>query len=361
MSYFENLTIRGAIVHKVFDVDKTNLTRNEPELSDTPLNFKVGAKEIFVNRITNVLSRGSKCIEMDIDNNDDTHAIGIGRKLLSNPQYFVECSQSLVKKYHEDAGKNQNRSGGILIVFDGTSGPENEYRFWGLIKADKQDAFEYERNGNKNDIEINNNLFLSSDKKLYKLILSFAYSEITEDGEEFLNERPFVFDLNMQLDERAGPAKYFYDTFLSLKLAESSAKHTRDFLEITKEFANKNNDLSQEDKINLIEGVKAELRSNDPTINTKSIADKFIPEKMSQVRDYYSSTLESKGIPINDFVKDVKYITRLLRFSKAKFTSGLNVSGNSDTFHKNFIIGEYDDQNDFTSAKIKGKLKGIDS
>ncbi|HHD8732878.1 TPA: hypothetical protein ACOXZ8_004641, partial [Escherichia coli] len=160
----KNLNISDLIIHRVylpgqqahFDVDHSK--------NIIPLTGK--AKQTLEQRLTKVLSRGSKCIEMDIvevDPLDKVHSLHDACEEL-----FVSKSLDIAVKLSK-AQTSKKYPEGVLVIARCSFGITKKTRAIAIIKAELHEGFTSTVKDNVATVDYITNLFLTPEQKLYKV------------------------------------------------------------------------------------------------------------------------------------------------------------------------------------------------
>lgn len=349
---FEGVMIERVIVHRVHPKSPTKeLTK--PTTSSQLVKLPQAALDTLQQRIQHALGHKSHGIEMSIANTSAGSFFQVAAGMIhSAEQDFIKASQDLALSLSE-AQLNTNAPGGMLAVVGGRVG-EGDLPFLAAIKAEPQDGFRANEHDGQVDVEYISDILLTEAQRLYKIGFLVEVASKLAGPEGYLagGFRAFLFDQYMTATETKSAAAYFYNGFLGMSIQASAKKLTQDFFEFTRSFID-TAPLSAEDKLDLHEALRVELKSTDATISVASFATKHMPE---EIRAEYSGFMVTKGFPENAISKDTGYIqAKLKRRRKYVFTNGVWVStppGES----KDLI--EIDASNDGeTIVKIKGGLE----
>jgi hypothetical protein len=191
-----------------------------------------------------------------------------------------------------------------------------------VIKAEPQDGFRANEHDGQVDVEYISDILLTESQRLYKIgfLVEIASKPAGPSGREAGDYRAFLFDHLMTATETKSAAAYFYSAFLGMSIQASSKKLTQDFFEFTRTYID-TAPISADEKLDLHEALRAELKSTDATISASSFASKHMPES---IRPEYSSFMTNKGFPENAVSKDTSYIqAKLKRRRKYVFTNGV--------------------------------------
>lgn len=325
---FEGLLIDRLIVHRVFSRSPDKQFR--PPKCGTALIILDDARNALQKRITEALGSRSHGTEMSIENTDVNSFFQNGAGMLrSDEPTFINLSKQLA----DALGRAQlltNAPGGILAIIRGRVGNDGR-PFLAAIKAETQDGFRAEEQGEAVTMQYIRDLLLTPTQRLYKIgvLIETSNDEPGSEGYNPANYRVFLFDHLMTSTETRNAASYFFSSFLGLSMQASSKKLTRDFFEWTKEYINTASP-DMEVRVEMQEALQAELRSNQTLVSTYEFAERHLPQ---QLRQDYLQLMQSKGFPQNSVVKDTHYIQTKLRSRRKVFlSSGVQLSAPPDSF-----------------------------
>lgn len=350
---FEGLTIQRIIAHRIFP-RANDKSMTAAKLSQQLLTFDQDALDVLQMRITEALAAKSHGIEMSINSTLADSFLNLSASTMhSDEAKFIEVSKRLANKLTE-AQYSSGAPGGILTVISGLVG-EDQLPFLCVIKAETQSGFRATENAVQITMELISELLLTPTQKFYKVgfVIEKSHSKPDDSGNfnpDFF--RAFLFDHLMSSTDTKKAAAYFYNKFLGMNISKSSKKLTQDFYENTISFIN-TSEVSEEEKLNLHEALRSELRSNKATINITTFANDNIPEK---VRSQYTSMMAAKQLPTISFNKDVEFISsKLKRRNKLVFTNDIWISVPPDEL-KTLIEILPNTEKDSTILKIKGRF-----
>jgi hypothetical protein len=206
----ENLQINKVTVHKIFGKSKKN---PEPYAGSCKELVKLGDEgmQTLNNRISSCLNHKSKFYELHLSTKDKDSFFEIHKPLWgSDEKKYLEISQQIADKA-ANAHKNANIPDGLLIVLEGKI---TNMKATVVIKAEKSDAFSM----TGTDLQLVKDIFLSSDKTLYKIGFAIHRDEKvkTANGYNF-----YVYD-DAFSPSKEDLAYYFYSSFLGLSTEKNS-------------------------------------------------------------------------------------------------------------------------------------------
>lgn len=351
---FEGLTIQRLIAHTIFARGKDKILV-APNLTDELIPLPGEAKDLIQLRVTAALGSSSHGLEVQIVKNDlnsfmQTAALAIH----ADDDNFKKLSEKLAISLAE-AQTNPKWPGGVLMVFNGKVG-ELQQPFLAVLKAETDKGFDVEEVDGKITLKLIKKMLLSQTQRLYKIGIlietQFKKADV-EKGYSAENYRAFLFDHLLTATETKPAAAYFYNAFLGMDITGSSKYQTRLFYEETKIYI-ETMPIDEDDKYDLREALRSELRSQNATIQLKEFAETYFePEHRAD----YIKTLTEKGIPDGAVIKDIDYIkSKLRRPRNFMFSSGVKIQAPADTDLKDVVrIG--DQKEGYTTVLIKGGVK----
>lgn len=349
---FEGISIEKVIIHKIFARSGSEMV--EPKTSNSFTRLPQEALDTLQLRLYKALGNKSHGIEMSIARSDVDSFFQKSAKMIACPdQEFISHSKALALAL-SGAQTTTNAPGGMLTIIRGRVG-EHSLPFLAVIKADIQDGFKAEEDDDNVTAEYISTLVLTEAQKLYKIgLVCPVVQRAPENGlYEAGDYRAFLFDHLMTATETRKAAGYFYNNFLGMSIQSSSKKLTQDFFELSKSFID-TAPIPAEDKLDLHEALRAELKSQAGTVSTAEFSVRSLPRDL---QDSYSSYMESKGFPKNAVIKDNEYIsTKLRRRRKYVFGNGVWLTTPADSDEATVKI-EPRDENGTTIVTINSRLE----
>lgn len=218
-----------------------------------------------------------------------------------------------------------NIPGGIVVVISGQVSFPGK-RFIGIIKAEPHSGFSFSENGSLT-LAFLRNLVLTPEARLYKI---GAFVEVDPQARDGDGWRAFVYDDLMTAANRDSAAQYFYETFLGCNIPQNSARQTKKFFELTKEFVGKL-EIPEHEKLDINTGLYTYLKvDQSPTVDTVTFASRYL--KRADMRDAYDAFMEHNDFPRASVSKDLSDLKYQLRRRKVVFNSDLQLSGPADRF-----------------------------
>lgn len=280
-------------------------------------------------RITEALGKSSHGVEVKLVEEDELSFLQVGANLLHcNDAEFLEKSQLLAIKLAK-AQQSKDLPASKLFVATGKCGTSRK-NYLLAIKAEMQDGFTEEANSLAHFTE----LFLTPSQKLFKIgMLIEVVSSAPDDDGLYDNENyvAHLFDHLLNALETREAAQYFYSGFLGSQLIISDKTLTKKFFESTKNFIN-TAPIDQPKKIELLEALRVELRSNSAVIHMETFANAHLPKSL---RETYIESMEQIGFTRNAVTKDLQYInTKMRQKQRMRFEQDVEISAPADKLHK---------------------------
>jgi len=350
---FEGLSIENVIAHRIFPRSASK-SIVAAKVSTQVIHLADEANDALQLRITEALAARSHGIEMSIRHGVADSFLNLAASTFDSPvESFITTSQRLANKLTE-AQFNSGAPGGILIIVTGRVG-DDQRPFFAVIKAETQTGFSAQESEQQLNMQYLNELLLTPSQRFYKVgfLVSIENCSQDESGNYPSSSfKAFLFDHLMTSTDTSKAAAYFYNTFLGMDINLSSKKITQDFYETTRDFIN-SAEITQEQKLELHEALRSELRSNKATLNINSFADDHLPEEL---KHDYKILVASKKLPENSFIKDNEYIaSKLKRRSRLIFSNDIWMSVPPENFKELVEILPNDNDNT-TLIKINGTL-----
>lgn len=216
-----------------------------------------------------------------------------------------------------------------LIAMSGTV-TSSQRPFVAFIKADMEAALTEGKKDGQTVLEIMKNLFMTGSQRLYKIgYIARTTSGTGKTSGQYAQDQHsiHIFDHLMTGTESRKAAFYFYSEFLGSDVSASDRRLTQDFYEKTLKFI-KEQEFTPSKRIDLIESLRAELRSNNQSV---SVADFASTHLSSQDGPKYVTYMEKSKFPTHAVTKDTEYVkNKLRRRQKITFTTGVQISTPAD-------------------------------
>lgn len=311
--------------------EQENRTAGIPSGGQALVDLSASAKIMVAKRLTAALGKNSNGVELSIVNSGASSFFQLASEAIDgDDSNFLEKALEIANMLSA-AQVTKHLAESKLMVIQGavTAG---KLPFFMVVKAELQDGFT-ETVAKDNIPAVNHltDIFMTESQKLFKI--GYLYRKVAtpviNDGIYDVNDcGVHLFDHLVTSTETRSAAFYFYNTFMGCNTAASAKARTRDFYENTMEFI-RSSGLSSDEKIDLIEALRTELRSNNNTINVITFASTYFPKPV--VTAYQDFMIKNKGFPNHAVVKDLTYVAdRLKRRRKIKFSSGVDISSPPD-------------------------------
>ena len=338
---FQNLRIRRLIVHEVGQRQDSNVP-GDVAFGSGLLKLKPDARDTLVKRMVDALGSKSYCVEMEISDRSRSSLCGIAKRLLtSKDAAFRTASRRLPEKLSQ-AQVSRHIPGGIVVVMDGQTG-NPQVEFCAIIKAEVHAGFHKRSQKNQVSAEYLADLFLTPQQKLYKIGI------FLRSGNDF---KVYVYDHNMTRAETGQAAKYFYETFLGCRIADSSSAQTQSFFLYAREFFNDiDADVSQ--KMNYQDAMYTYLRNeNNSLISVGEFASGYL---LPEHQDRFVAHMRNSGFPEISIVKDISLIQNKLKRRIMRFSTGVSLIRRNGLLNEVVRVTESNDNQ--TTVVITGRLE----
>lgn len=343
-----NLKIEKVILHEIFR-RLANGDRVAPDCGDEIEDLNGEATTALIDRVHTAMTSSTRCVQMSITNWTPESMVAKAATLIdSDLPLYIERSKKVAEKLAHDQ-KARNLPGGVLVVFTGTAGVP-ERRIMGVIKAEVYNGFMRDKTGDdaKPKMKFLKSLMLTAQTKLYKVGL-FCEPAGGKGGGDFpAGWDAFIYDDTLTIANRYAAAKYFYDGFLGLGFPESSARLTKQFHDLTKQFIHAL-DKPEEEKIVLHNALVTYLKADQtPTVGIASFGDNYFGEL--DIQDAYKEFMEGKGFTAQPINKDIADLDNALKLRRITFGNKVRVTGPATAFEKLVSFEAIDGTRDVASG-----------
>jgi len=349
-----NLRINRVITHQIF---KRGQDREPipPKYSNDYTELDQEGLNVLQERTTEALGSDSHCIDMLVkQENPESTFNKCCRIITADKPSFIQLTDALALKLTESQN-TRNIPGGVLIIFDGLVGNENN-RYVGIIKAEIHAGFNLQDLHGKLLLKFLSNLALTPDQKLFKIAMFIEIAR--SDKPELRTPNDFkilVYDHLMTKAETRQAAQYFYEAFLGCCFPQSDKKLTGDFYHGTKEYIQSLN-IADDKKVDLNTSLYTYLKvSQSPIVKIADFATQYLDQ---QYRDGYQNFMDNKGLPANAFNKDITNIESYLKRRNIKFSSNVRISAPSDRFKE--LVNIISQEAGKTIVSIEGHIEKDD-
>lgn len=315
------LHVDRIVIHHVNSRDKD---RNfvAPSCATALTVLPQAALDMFTKRIAQALGNRSHGIQVDIQNS----AAGsffqqAAEAMRCDDAAFLSASQQLANDLaRAQLGKDLPAS--KLVVVSGTV-EAAQRPFLAVIKADTQDGLA--GHGSASPVNYLTDIFLTESQRLFKIGYVQQVVGKPSVGKAYVPGDFVVhlFDHIMTGTETRGAAIYFYNGFMGTDISASDKRLTQNFYEHTLEFIN-SRDLPAPERMDLVDSLRSELRSNKQTISVGDFADEYLAPVD---RDAFAQFMERANFPTHAVSKNTEYIAnKLKRRQRMAFSSGVMIT-----------------------------------
>lgn len=347
---FNNLTFERFILHNVHKPNDHGATPATISLELTALNQ--AGKQMLQERVSKVLGTGSGSLAMDVSNKTAASCYEYSKQLIqASDRQFITTSAGIAH-HHTAIHTSRRWPGGTLVIISGTTDTDNK-RCLIIIKAEQQAGFTETEEDGKITLAYLENLILTPQSKLYKI--GVFYETVAKTSGPVVDLQAHVFDSNIKSDDDRQAAKYFYSSFLGLRIPDNAVQRTRDFFDYTAEFIG-GMDATPDRKIDLQQALYTYLKTDtSTTIEGAEFAERYMK---AEEADDFVGYLAKKGFPDSAIVKDTKAINRKLARRKLNFTNDVKITAPADSFSE--LVKVVETTETHTTLLIKGALESQD-
>jgi hypothetical protein len=288
----DNLEILRVTYHKIISKSKQIIT---PYATDCLDFCKLGddGTSTLSKRILNCIKKRTHFFELDIENTSKDSMFEIQKKFKNSKKAeFLKISQEVADLAASCQTRTNIPDGLILIV---------EAKFNGshaliVVKAEKSEAFSI----SGNDLQLIKDIFLSSDKTLYKIGIFIHTDDKNVAPKSY---KYFVFDDDFS-PSKDDLAIYFYKTFLGLTTDKNSKLLTNKLHNRLKRFIDDYVDF--QDAYDVRRSVdRIFLNEDKKTISASDFKDLFPKE----IHEHYNRDIVEE-LP-NAIVKDINIVNKI--------------------------------------------------
>lgn len=288
---FDTVAIKRLTFHRIYSKSKTN---PKPFSEDTEAlcELDVEGVDILVKRISTCFSKKSKFYELSLENDTNDSVFEYQKFLKSaNPQDFIRYS-NLISEHCAESHISSNIPDGLLLVVDCLI---DKFHSVVIIKAEKSDAFSAEAS----NLNLVKNIFLSSDKTLYKVGFFIRYDDSNVDPKSY---KYYVYD-DAFVPSKSDLATYFYKVFLGLSTDQNAKLLTNNLYKALNQLIQTN--VKLHDRPGLLDKVASVFK--DPDNLTLFVSDfrNIFPESL---HTHFDSEIAS-NFPPHAILKDLSIVS----------------------------------------------------
>jgi len=347
---FQNFVIDRVIIHQIFKrIQTTEMVY--PIFNEECSNFLTEASDALQKRITKSFGNNSHSIRMSIREKGEGSVFSLISDYWNSSEEendFINLSKKLTLKLAE-AQNTRQYPGGVIVVLEGTLSEYHE-KYIIFIKADIQDGFNIVEEDGKNLLHYVNNLLLTKEQKLQKMVI-FVCGSAKGKKIESEETKVYLFDSNTNKSVSLSKADYFYNRFLGLEFCKESDYETNIFYNVSKDFFNSCDKLSPSERIDLQTQLKRYLRL-DPGLFINPYTFINANTNRGEIIDLYIECMKRNDVPLNDIRKNLSMIDDSINKRKMVFSNSIKLEVSDDEIGNNIDIKE-DGEN--TVITIKGK------
>ena len=326
---------RVAVFH--IPPDQPDRTPGVPTRTQGLVHLDASATAMVQMRLTKALGKNSHGIEVTISNTDPAAFVQVACHALDADDAKFLADADALAVLMAKAQNNFSLGASKLVVVGGTLGAQKR-RFLAVVKAELQEAL----GQRSNTVEHLKEIFMTESQRLYKIgFLHRTVGKASHPGGVYSagDHAVHLFDHLMTKTETKAAAHYFYNGFLGCVTATSARALTKQFYEQTQNFIH-STDLDANDRFDLVDSLRADLRSNHATISVDSFATAHLTKALA--RDY-KAFMEEKKFPAIAITKDNEYVTsKLKRKRKITFSTGIVITTPPDMLNGVLVTANED-------------------
>lgn len=288
----DNLDIKRVTYHKIISKSKENPTPYATNCMDF---CKLGTEgnTTLVKRILECIKKKTHFFELDVEKTDKDSMFEMQKKFQNSTKNgFLKTSQD-VADLAASFQTRPNIPDGLIVIIEASFNSNHSII---VVKAEKSEGFSI----NGNDLQLIKDIFLSSDKTLYKIGI-FARKDdknLTPQSYKY-----FVFDDDFS-PSKDDLAIYFYKNFLGLSTDNNSKLLTNKMHNKLKRFIDDYVDF--QDAYDVRRNVdRVFLNEKKKTLSSADFIDLF----PSELKEHFNKDIVQE-MP-NAFVKDLKILKKI--------------------------------------------------
>jgi|GEM_PF-911256 len=227
---FQDVVLKKFTTHKLFTKKYVEGKEILPYADECKAFSDIGpdGMQILASRVMKAFSQSKRFFNLEIKEQGDNSFWKIGAPIIgSRRPYFLEIANDLANQaaaVHTKA----NTPDGLLLVIDAVV---SGYKSLIIVKAEKSSAFSMKESA----VELVKDIFLSSDKTLYKIGLLVHKDDKNITAKSY---SAYVYD-DAFSPSKDNLALYFYEKFLGFSAEKNGALNTNKLYNELKDFNNK--------------------------------------------------------------------------------------------------------------------------
>ena len=264
------------------------------------------------------------------------------------PLDFVDASQELA--IHLFKTQNGNNPDGLMAVAQTSI---EGVRSLAIIKLEREAGTRVLQTSHQGkltfDLEHLKDLMLTDRTRVFKV------GFFIQEGHSLTSIEGLVSDNQASRGPRSHVADFFLRKFLGCRLQQKPEVTTRNFLEASEEWLNG----SIEDpgiRARYAVATLAEIQRNVSVLNPTTFANQYLD---LEDRQSYIDHLNTRGVPVTEFLKDDSMVASRLRRIHMELESGIAILGKPDVFEEKIQMTQFDTGQ--TQIQIVDRVKGMKS
>lgn len=349
-----NIQIGRAIAHEV--IRAAELVDRPPIFSESLMALNDAGKALIAKRLISAVGSGSHCVDVTVTEAGEGSPFDRATMMLDcDDEGFVRGSRFLAEALSEAQTIGSIKAGTAIFIVGTCVVDGGQSRFHAIIKADSDQGFYRQIRNHAITFEFVKDMLLGESQRLLKIgfFIEDSVSPATDpreprDADDFSIK---VFDSMMQNSGDGNAAAYFYRTFLKCRQADNSARKTKQFYEMARDFVNEL-DVSQSEKVDLRGDVIAYLRGNQLTLEPRTFARSVLPQGHQGA---FIRKCRDSGIT-QAITKDLDLLKGKMRKQSLKFSSNVTLYAPPEVFQDAIEVGDVGEDG-WTVVRIRGTAK----
>lgn len=292
---FETLEVKRFTIHKIFsrkDLKSKKMSDPYAEVSENLCELDDDGLETLNRRIKTVAFQARKFFELDLEETGIDSFWSIARGIFNNTRkQYIATANKIADKAAEAHSKG-SIPGGLLLVVECNLGKKDCLV---VIKAERSNAFSL----SGSNMELVKDLFLSTDKTLYKIAFLVKTGNKDIDPSSY---KCFVYDDSFSAIKE-DLAYYFYHSFLGFSTEKNSKIQTNNFYKYISRFTEKFIE-GFGDQNNIMKAVDNDMLSNRKKIIHPDDYKSYFPDELQDEYERYITDKLPRAI-----VKDISILS----------------------------------------------------